>query len=166
MSNMAIILFVTGGTIDCEKIDPATNKYIFTKTHLPEMLKQARNRVDIELEVLLLKHSMDITDSDRKKILQKCKSCKEDKIVITHGTITMVETAQFLGKSIKDKTIVLTGAIIPYNQKNSDALFNLGCAITAVQLLPKGVYITMNGKIFLWNNVRKNKKLQEFEELT
>ncbi|MDP2864292.1 MAG: asparaginase domain-containing protein [bacterium] len=162
---MAIKLFITGGTIDCEKLDPSTEKYIFSETHLPEMLKQAKNRIGIKLEVLMLKDSIYMTDSDREKILQGCKSCKEDKIIITHGTDTMVETAQVLGKSIKDKTIVLLGAMIPYNQKNSDASFNLGSAITAVQLLPKGVYITMNGKIFSWDNVRKNKELQEFEEL-
>jgi len=168
---MAIKLFITGGTIDCEKIDPRTKKYTFSETHLPEMLKQAKNRVDIELEVLMLKDSLYMTDSiymtdsDREKILEKCKSAKEEKIIITHGTDTMVETAQILGRNIKDKTIVLLGAMIPYNQRKSDALFNLGSAITAVQLLSKGVYITMNGKIFSWDNVKKNKKLQEFEEL-
>ena len=161
---MTIKLFITGGTIDCEKIEKE-NKYIFTKTHLPEMLEQARNRVDINSEILMLKDSVYMTNSDRERILKRCKSTKEDKIVITHGTDTMVETAQVLGKNIKDKTIVLLGAMTPYNQKNSDALFNLGSAITAVQLLSKGVYITMDGKIFSWDNVRKNKELGEFEEL-
>ena len=161
---MIIKLFITGGTIDCERIEPE-NKYIFEETHLPEMLKQARNRVDVESVTLMFKDSIYMTDSDREKILEGCKSCKEDKIIITHGTDTMIETAQVLGKNIKDKTIVLLGAMIPYNQKNSDALFNLGSAITAVQLLPRSVYITMNGKIFSRDNVRKNKKLQEFEEL-
>jgi len=162
---MAIKLFITGGTIDCEKVDPTTGKYIFSETHLPEMLKQGKNKAKIDLEVLMLKDSNYMTDSDKEVILQKCMSCDEDKIVITHGTDTMVETAQVLGENIKDKTIVLLGAMVPYNQENSDALFNLGGAINVVQLLPKGVYITMNGKIFSWNNVRKNKKLQEFEEL-
>lgn len=161
---MAIKLFITGGTIDCEKIEKG-NKYIFIETHLPEMLEQARNRVDINSEILMLKDSIYMTNSDRERILKRCKSTKEDKIVITHGTDTIVETAQVLGKNIKDKTIVLLGAMIPYNQKNSDALFNLGSAITAVQLLSKGVYITMDGKIFSWDNARKNKELGEFEEL-
>ena len=106
-----------------------------------------------------------MTDEDREKILQSCKDCEEDKIIITHGTDTMVETAQVLGKNIKDKTIVLVGAMIPYNQEKSDALFNLGCAVSAVQILPKGVYIAMNGKIFSWDNVRKNKELGLFESI-
>lgn len=161
---MTIRVFITGGTIDCERIEKG-NKYIFTKTHLPEMLKQARNKEDIKSEVLMLKDSIHMTDTDRKKILQSCKECKEDKIIITHGTDTMVETAKVLGKDIENKTIVLLGAMIPYNQKDSDALFNLGCAFSAVQSLPKGVYITMNGKIFSWNNVRENRKLLIFEEL-
>jgi len=162
---MIIKLFITGRTIDCEQINPDTKEYIFSETHLPEMLKRGRNKVDVDLEVLMLKDSAYMTDSDRENILQKCKSCKEDKIVITHGTDTIIETAQVLGKNIGDKTIVLWGAITPYNQKNSDALFNLGSALTAVQLIPKGVYITMNGKIFPWDNVFKNKTVQEFEEL-
>ncbi len=160
---MVIKLFITGGTIDCEQKDSG-NKYIFRKTHLPKMLKQARNRVDVHLETLMLKDSIYITDSDREKILSKCKSSKEKRIVVTHGTDTMVETAQALGRNIKNKTIVILGAMMPFNQKGSDALFNLGSAITAVQLLPTGVYITMNGKIFQWNKVKKNKKLQQFEE--
>jgi len=161
---MTIKLFITGGTIDCERIEK-NNKYIFKKTHIPRMLEQGRCNVDIESHILMLKDSIYMTDSDREKILQSCKNCKENKIIITHGTDTMVETAQLLGKNIKDKTIVLVGAMIPYNQENSDALFNLGFAVSAVQTLPEEVYITMNGKIFLWNNVRKNKELGLFETL-
>ena len=97
--------------------------------------------------------------------MQSCKDCTEDKIIITHGTDTMSETAQILGKVIEDKTIVLLGAMVPFNQPKSDALFNLGCAISAVQFLPKGVYITMNGKIFSWDNVRKNKEQGLFENI-
>ncbi len=129
------------------------------------MLKQGRCNADINLKILMLKDSIYMTDLDRKKILQSCKEYKEDKIIITHGTDSMVKTAQLLGQNIKDKTIILLGAIAPYNQKQSDALFNLGGGIIAVQLLPKGVYITMNGKIFLWNKVRKNKKAGVFEIL-
>jgi len=159
---MKIKLFITGGTIDCEKIE-GKDKYIFGKTHLPEMLKQGKCLVKISLEVLMLKDSIYMDNEDRKKILRSCKNCREDKIIITHGTDTMAETAEVLGKDTKDKTIVLLGAMVPYNKKDSDALFNLGCAISAVQLLPKGVFIVMNGKIFNWNNARKNKEIGIFE---
>ena len=113
----------------------------------------------------MMKDSIYMTDRDREKILQSCKDCKEDKIIITHGTDTMVQTAQVLGKSIKNKTIILSGAMIPYNQEKSDALFNLGCAVLAMQSLPKGIYITMTGKIFSWDNIRKNKEHGLFEEI-
>ncbi len=161
---MTIKLFITGGTIDCERIEDK-DKYVFEKTHLPEMLNQGRCKVDIANQVLIMKDSIYMTNEDREKILQSCKDCKEDKIIITHGTDTMVETAQVLGKNLKNKTIVLLGAMVPYNQEKSDALFNLGCAVSAVQSLPKGVYIIMNGKIFSWDNVRKNKELGLFETL-
>jgi L-asparaginase len=161
---MTIRILITGGTIDCERIEQG-DKYIFDKTHLPEMLEQGRCKLNIESQVLFLKDSIYTTNEDRKKILLTCKDCKEERIIILHGTDTMPETALVLGKEIKDKTIVLLGAMIPYNQKKSDALFNLGCAVSAVQSLPKGVYITMNGKIFEWNNVKKNKELGLFETL-
>lgn len=161
---MAIKLLITGGTIDCERIEEK-DKYIFKKTHLPQMLEQGTCKIEINSQVLMLKDSIYMNDTDREKILQNCKDCKEDKIIITHGTDTMVETAQVLGKNIKNKTIVLLGAMIPYNKQNSDGLFNLGCAVSAVQTLPKGVYITMNGKILSWDNVRKNKELSIFETL-
>ncbi len=163
--SMAIRLFITGGTIDCEKVGHDGN-YIFTETHVPEMLKQSRNEADVKLEILMLKDSIHMDGADREKILQKCKSCEEDRIIITHGTDTMVETAQVLGKNIRKKTIVLLGAMVPYNNKtDSDALFNLGGAMTAAQLLPYGVYIAMHGKIFSWDNVRKNKAESRFEEI-
>jgi L-asparaginase len=123
---MKIKLFITGGTIDCQRIDSKTKKYIFSETHIPEMLEQGRSRVKEDFETLMLKDSLDITDEDRKLILEKCKRVAEDKIVITHGTDTMVETAQVLGKNIKNKTIVLTGAMTSFVFENSDALFNLG----------------------------------------
>ena len=161
---MAIKIFITGGTIDT-KYNELNGKSIFTKSYLPKMLKQARCKIDIKLETIMLKDSNDMIDSDREEILQNCKSCKEDKIVVTHGTDTMPETAKVLGKNIKDKTIVLLGAMIPYSFGSSDALFNFGCAISVVQILPKGVYITMNGKIFPYDNVRKNKDIGEFQNL-
>lgn len=161
---MTIRIFMTGGTIDCERIEDG-EKYIFDKTYVPKMLEQGKCKEDITTQVLFLKDSIYTTDEDRQNILNECKNCKEDKIIITHGTDTMPETAKILGPIIQDKTIVLLGAMIPYNQPNSDALFNLGTAISAVQLLGKGVYISINGKIFSWDNVRKNKELGLFEEL-
>jgi len=136
---------------------------IFPSSYLPKMLKQARCKVDVSLETIMLKDSREITDLDREEIFKSCINAEEEKIIITHGTDTMVETAQVLEKNIKDKTVVLLGAMIPYSFGNSDALFNLGCAVSAVQSLPKGVYITMNGKIFSCDKVRKNKEIGEFE---
>lgn len=159
-----IRIFATGGTMDREKID--SGKYFFTKTHLPEMLQQGRNKVFCDIEVLIMKDSLLMTDSDRVIIAEKCSSCLEEKIVITHGTDTATETAVYLGKRIRNKTIVLVGAMIPYNQKFSDSLYNLGAAIANVQLLPFGVYLCMNGQVFSWNNVRKNTELGVFETLT
>ncbi len=163
--NNKIKIFTTGGTIDCDKIDANTNEYFFTDTHLPKMLEQARNKVDIEIEVLMMKDSLLMNDEDREKITKKCLSCYENKIIITHGTDTMPETAKYLGERVKNKTIILVGAIIPYNKDSSDALFNLGTAFANVQLLPKGVFISMNGKVLNWDNVKKNKKLGIFETL-
>lgn len=159
-----IKVLITGGTIDVDKIEDG-DKYLFDKTYLPKILEQSRCKVELNSEVLFLKDSIYMTDADREEILQRCRGCSEDKIIITHGTDTMPETAQFLGKASIDKTIVLLGAIVPFKEKNSDALFNIGCAISAVQTLPKGVYITMNGKIFPWTNVRKNKDLKVFESV-
>lgn len=161
---MAIKILITGGTIDT-RYNELNGKSIFTESHLLEMLHQARCRVNIKSETVMLKDSNDMTDSDREKMLQSCKNCSENKIVITHGTDTMTETAKVLGENIGDKVIVLLGSMIPYSFGSSDALFNLGCAISTVQILPKGVYITMNGKIFPYDNVRKNKEIGEFQNL-
>ena len=127
------------------------------------MLKQSRCNVDIEIKFLMAKDSLLMNEEDKQKILEECDKSKEDRIIITHGTDTMIETAKTLGNGINNKTIVLLGAMVPYNQKDSDALFNLGSAVSAVQILPKGVYIIMNGKIFNWDNIKKNKKLKRFE---
>lgn len=158
-----IRLLITGGTIDCEKIE--NGDYFFGKTHLPEMLRQGRATTKIRREVLMLKDSLWLTDADRRLILAKCRRQREKRIVITHGTDALQKTAAVLGREIQDKTIVLTGAIIPYNQAFSDAQFNLGAAITAVQLLPAGVYVAMNGRIFHWDNVRKNRRRGVFQSL-
>ena len=160
---MKIKLLLTGGTID------AQYNYLKAKVdygggaHLEEMLKQGRVRLDLDIEQLMLVDSGDITDEQRQQILEKCHSADTDKIVITHGTDTMVETAHYLGESIHDKTIVLVGSMIPYVFHGSDALFNLGAAITAVQILGTGVFITMNGKVFNWDNVNKNFDIGEFQ---
>jgi len=127
------------------------------------MLAQGRAKLEISPETVMLKDSLDMDDNDRQQILKSCVACGESQIVITHGTDTMVETSQVLAAEIKDKTIVLLGAMVPYQFKNSDALFNLGCAITAVQTLENGVYITMNGKVFNFDEVSKNKELGEFQ---
>ncbi len=161
---MSIKLFITGGTID-KQYNPLNGELIFIKTHLSEMLEQAKNKVDIEPEVLMLKDSLYMDDNDRAMILEKCKTAKEEKILITHGTDTMVKTAQVLGKGISNKTIVLTGAMVPFCFGQTDALFNLGTAIAAVQLLSNGVFITMNGKIFPLDNVRKDKEIGEFKNI-
>ena len=161
---MSIKLFITGGTVD-KQYNPLNGELVFVKTHLPEMLEQVKNKVDIGLEVLMLKDSLDMNDNDRAMILEKCKTAKEERILITHGTDTMVETAQVLGKSISNKTIVLTGAMVPFSFGKTDALFNLGTALASVQILSNGIFIAMGGKIFPWDNVRKNKEIGEFENI-
>jgi L-asparaginase len=157
-------ILITGGTIDKE-YDPVTGELTFAKSHLSNMLNQVRCKVRFVLEEVMLKDSLQMRSEDREEVLRKCIDCLENKIIVTHGTDTMVETGRVLGNDVKGKTIVLVGAMIPYAFGASDALFNLGCAFAAVQALQQGVYITMNGKIFPWDNVRKNKESGEFEEL-
>ena len=162
---MKIRILITGGTFDKE-YNELNGTLVFQETHLPDMLKLARCRVEVDIRTLMLIDSLDMIDADREIILENCLKTKEEMIVITHGTDTMPETAWVLGKKIKDKTIVLTGAMIPYKFGSSDGLFNLGSAIAFVQTLPHGVYISMNGKYFRWDNVQKNKERGEFEEQT
>jgi L-asparaginase len=159
-----IRILITGGTIDKE-YDPLSGELTFSKSHLLNMLNQVRCKIGFIPEEVMLKDSLQMMAPDREEILKKCLSCGENKIIVTHGTDTMVETARVLGSHVKAKTVVLVGALIPYSFGASDALFNLGCAFSAVQALQQGVYITMNGKIFNWDNVRKNKQSGEFEEL-
>ncbi len=163
-SDEAVRILITGGTIDKE-YDPLTGELTFSKSHLSNMLNQVRCKVNFILEEVMLKDSLQMRQEDREEILKKCVHCMENKIIVTHGTDTMVETARVLGGHVTGKTVVLVGAMIPYAFGASDALFNLGCAFAAVQALPQGVYITMNGKIFHWDRVRKNKESGEFEEL-
>lgn len=161
---MEIRLFITGGTFDKE-YNELNGKLFFEDTHLPEMLDLGRCKLDVNIRTLMMIDSLEMTEDDRNIIAHNCIQCEEDKIVITHGTDTMVETAKILAEKIQDKTIVLTGAMIPYKFGSSDGLFNLGAALAYVQTLPNGIYIAMNGKYFNWNNVRKNKELGLFETL-
>lgn len=160
---MSIKILVTGGTFDKEH-DPISEKFIFNESHVPALLKIARSLLDTKVRTIMLIDSLDITSSDHDIILKACQDAKEERIVITHGTSNMEKTARMLGEQIKDKTIVLTGAMVPYTFLNSDALFNMGAALAFVQTLPHGVYVAMNGKYYHWNNVTKNTKLGLFEE--
>ena len=160
---MVIKILITGGTFDKE-YNEINGALYFKETHLPEMLKLGRDRVDCDIETLMMIDSLKMTDKDRQLILESCKKAKEDRLLITHGTDTMVDTAKVLSQ-IKNKTIVITGAMIPYKFGSSDGLFNLGAALAFTQVLPYGVYIAMNGRYFNWDKVRKNKKLGEFEEI-
>ncbi len=161
---MAIKIFVTGGTFDKEYHE-LDGKLFFKKTHLAEMLSLGRSKVDVDVKTLMLIDSLDMTDEHRQEMLRQCRSTKADRIVITHGTDTMEVTARVLGQAIKNKTIVLTGAMVPYKFGSSDGLFNLGSALAFVQALPRGVYIAMNGRCFKWDNVKKNRKTGVFEDI-
>lgn len=162
---MAIMLFVTGGTFDKE-YDELNGKLYFKDTHLPEMFKLGRCSLDIRIRTLMMIDSLEMTDEDREVIIRQCKRMEEDRILITHGTDTMVKTAKALEKENIGKTIVLTGAMIPYKFGSSDGFFNLGSALAFVQTLPHGVYIAMNGKHFSAGKVMKNVRTGYFEELT
>ena len=159
---MKIKLIITGGTID-KVYNELTGKLEFGDTHIVEMLNRGRSMVETLSEVLFLKDSLETTDADRALILDKCQLCDERYVLITHGTDTMVDTAKLLGEKIKDKTIVLFGSMIPYSVDNSDALFNLGIALSAVQNKKNGVYVAMNGQVFDWDNVRKDTDRGLFE---
>jgi L-asparaginase len=158
-----IQIFVTGGTFDKEYHE-LDGKLYFKDTHLHEMLKLGRSKVNVDIKVLMMIDSLQMTDEDRRVILDYCRKSKINRILITHGTDTMDITAKVLGEKIKDKTIIITGAMIPYKFGSSDGLFNLGSALAFLETLPPGVYIAMNGRHFNWDNVRKNKKTGVFEE--
>jgi L-asparaginase len=159
-----IRIIITGGTFD-KIYDEVRGNLTFKDTHLPEILRFTRCTVPIELELNQLIDSLEMQDANRLQILEACRRAPEKRIVVTHGTDTMVETAGVLGSAGLDKTVVLTGSMVPYTISSSDAVFNLGCAITAVQMQPRGVYITMNGRVFMWDRVRKNKGTGVFEEV-
>jgi L-asparaginase len=157
-----IRIFVTGGTFD-KTYDEIRGRLAFADTHLPEMLRLGRSRVEVSIRTLMMIDSLEMSDADRELVVRSCQQAHETRIVVTHGTDTMVETAAALARGVAGKTIVLTGAMIPYAFGSSDGLFNLGSALSFVQLLPPGVYIAMNGQHFRWDAVRKNRETGVFE---
>lgn len=160
-----IRILVTGGTFD-KKYDELTGRLFFRNTHLPEMLRLGRCRLDVTLETVMMIDSLELDDAGRGQIVQQARASAETAIVVTHGTDTIVLTARALAEaSLGTKTIVLTGAMVPYAFGSSDGLFNLGSALSFVQVLPPGVYIAMNGQHFSWNAVRKNTATGYFEEV-
>lgn len=161
---MLIRVLVTGGTFDKE-YNERTGQLYFKDTHLPEMLRLGRSRVEVNVRTVMMVDSLDMTDADRALIVQNCQQAPEERIVVTHGTDTMTETAAAIAAAITVKTVVLTGAMIPYAFGSSDGLFNLGSALSFVQVLPHGVYVAMNGKCFPWDRCRKNRERGEFEEI-
>lgn len=159
---MSIKILITGGTFDKE-YNELTGQLFFKDTHLPEMLRLGRCSVDVQPVTLMMMDSLEMKDEHRNLILTWCNEAKEKRILITHGTDTMAETAVYLSTKIPDKTIVITGAMIPYKFGSSDGLFNLGSALSFVQTLEPGVYVAMNGRFFPAGKVRKNVKTGVFE---
>ena len=162
MAYMTIRILVTGGTFDKE-YDEIHGRLFFKDTHVAEMLRLGRSRVEVSVRTLMMIDSLDMSDADRQAIVANCRQCDEPRIVVTHGTDTMVITARALADANLAKTIVLTGAMIPYAFGSSDGLFNLGSALSFAQVLPAGVYVAMNGKWFGWDRVRKNRETGTFE---
>jgi len=161
---MSIRIFITGGTFD-KMYDEIHGQLYFTHTHIDEILKLGRSRLEVNTTELMLVDSLDMSDHQRERILDHCRLADENQIVITHGTDTMTVTAKFLAEAKLDKTIVLTGAMIPYKFGTSDGLFNLGSALAFAQTLPAGVYVAMNGRWFYWDRVQKNRTSGIFEEI-
>jgi L-asparaginase len=161
---MTLRLIATGGTFD-KHYDELTGVLGFADSHLPDVIARTRMTIPVALEVLPLLDSLDMHDADRQRVLASCQAAAEKAIVIIHGTDTMRETAEVLGNARLPQTIVLTGAMIPYEIANSDALFNLGVACGVAQTLPPGVYVAMNGQVFAWDNVTKNRAAGVFQPL-
>jgi L-asparaginase len=160
---MRIRVLVTGGTFD-KQYDELTGRLFFRDTHVPEMLSRGRCRVDVTVETMMMIDSLDLDDAGRRAIVARCRASEERAIVVTHGTDTMVDTARAIAAArLADRTIVLTGAMVPYAFGSSDGLFNLGSALSFAQVLPAGVYIAMNGQYFVWDRVRKNREDGIFE---
>ena len=161
---MAVKIFITGGTFDKE-YDEITGKLFFKDTHMREMLVLGRSKLDVNIRTLMMIDSLDMSAEYRQLIVENCRKADEDQIIITHGTDTMTKTGKVLAEAKLEKTIVLTGAMIPYKFGSSDGLFNLGSALGFVQSLPHGVYLAMNGRCFDYDKVRKNKETGVFEKL-
>lgn len=161
---MAIRIFITGGTFDKE-YNELNGQLYFKDTHLSDLLEMGRSKVAVEIRTLMMIDSLEMSAEDRELIVHQCNNCDETQIVITHGTDTMQDTAKVLAQKIINKTIILTGAMIPIKFGSSDGLFNLGSALAFAQSLPAGVYVAMNGRFFNWDNVRKNKETGVFEEV-
>ena len=159
-----IKIFVTGGTFD-KDYDEKNGKLYFKDTHMSEILNLGRSKVEVRIETLMMIDSLDMKDTDRRLIVDSCERTNEKNIIITHGTDTMTETANKLGEKNLQKTIVLTGAMIPYKFGTSDGLFNIASALAYVQTLSNGVYVAMNGRVFSYDNVIKNKETGVFEEI-
>jgi L-asparaginase len=158
-----IRILVTGGTFDKE-YDELTGTLFFQETHVPEMLRRGRCRLDVTIETVMMMDSLDLDQAGRARIVERARASEETAIVVTHGTDTMVQTGRVLADAaLAGKTIVLTGAMVPYAFGSSDGLFNLGSALSIVQALPSGVYVAMNGQHFPWNAVRKNTATGCFE---
>jgi L-asparaginase len=162
MNPNRIRILVTGGTFDKE-YNELTGELFFKDTHVHDMLRLGRSHVDVEVETLMMIDSLQMTDDGRAAILDRCRTAPETRIVVTHGTDTMEQTAIVLGKGVEGKTVVLTGAMVPYTFGSSDGMFNLGTALAFVQSLAPGVYVAMNGRCFPWNSVHKNRALGVFE---
>jgi len=166
MNPEPVRVFITGGTFDKE-YNELNGSLFFKDTHLPETLRLGRSRIDVSISTLMMIDSLEMTSADRGRIVDECTRAAETRILITHGTDTMVETAAALAAApgAPARTIVLTGAMIPYAFGSSDGLFNLGSALSFVQVLPPGVYIAMNGRCFNWDRVRKNRDTGTFEDI-
>ncbi|HEX5474329.1 MAG TPA: asparaginase domain-containing protein [Vicinamibacterales bacterium] len=160
---MRIRILVTGGTFDKE-YDELTGRLFFRETHVPEMLRLGRARLDLAVETVMMTDSLEIDVAGRGRIVERCRASDEHAIVVTHGTDTMCDTARAIADAqLAGRTVVLTGAMVPYAFGSSDGLFNLGSALSFVQVLPPGVYLAMNGRHFAWNAVRKNRSTGVFE---
>lgn len=161
---MAVRIFITGGTFDKE-YNMLNGELYFKDTHMHDLLNMGRNLVPVEIRTLMMIDSLEMTNEDRELIAHQCEQCDENQIIITHGTDTMDKTAKLLAKTVRNKTIILTGAMIPIKFGSSDGLFNLGSALAFAQTLSPGVYVAMNGRYFHWDNVRKNRQTGVFEEI-
>ena len=160
-----VAILVTGGTFDKE-YDELRGRLFFRRTHVHEMLELGRCRLPVAVSRLMMVDSLDMNEAQRRRILRACRRCSAKRIVVTHGTDTMVETARLLGRELRGKTVVLTGAMVPYKFGSSDGLFNLGSALSFAQTLPPGVYIAMNGRFLTWDRARKDRERGVFVRST